>query len=212
MSRVVLSALVLALLAACPKPGTAKQELFPLKAGSEWQYRLVEYTVRGERSDTTRRASYTVRIEGTAKAQDSSSVVKSAWQGNETERVNRGSAGIAETSFVRSGATYYRQGAHALYRYLALASPKESILVLPPQAGQKWHSGFLDYVVTGQEDVTVEGRRYPGCWRVNYGPKERLFVSAWYAPGTGLVRQLDEREVYGGVTRSDYYLVRTNLK
>ncbi len=208
MTKVVLSALVFAMLAACARSGSSRRELFPLKPGSEWQYRIVEYTAYADHSDTTRSATYDVRIGGAAKAVDSSSVVRSDWQGNDVQRRGAG----AETTYARSGAIFYRLGAHALYRYLSLTSQRESILVLPPQTGQKWHSGILDYVVAGQEDVTIEGRRFPGCWRVNYGPKERFFISAWYAPGIGLVRQLDEREVYGGVARSDYYLVSTNLK
>ena len=208
MTRAVLSALVFVMFAACPRSGSSRQELFPLKSGSEWQYRLVEYTAYADHSDTTRSATYDVRIAGSAKAGDSTSVVRSMYQGRE---VRRRAAGT-DTSFDRSGTIFFRLGAHALYRYLSPTSQRESILVLPPQTGQKWHSGILDYVVAGQEDVTIEGRQFPGCWRVNYGPKERLFISAWYAPGIGLVRQLDEREVYGGVARSDYYLVRTNLK
>jgi hypothetical protein len=212
--------LVLALFAACPRPGPGKQELFPLKFGSEWQYRLVEYTARSGRNDTTRVGTYTVRVAGSAKAGDSTSVVRIDWQGNEVRVRGPGT----DTTYARAGAIFYRLGAHALYRYLKLTSQRESILVLPPQAGQQWHSGISDYLVAGQEDVTLGDTipnrggsghvpmKYPGCWRVNYGPEGRLFVSAWYAPGIGLVRQLDEREVYGGVMRSDYYLVRTNLK
>jgi hypothetical protein len=204
----LLFALVLVLSAACPRPGTGKRELFPLKPGSEWHYQLVEYTAYSDRSDTTRVGTYTVRIADSAKADDSTSVVRSVWQGIEVHRTDAGT----ETTSAHSGAIFYRRGGRALYRYLTLSSPAESILVLPAGAGQKWHSGILDYEVAGQESVAVEGVGYPGCWRVNYGPKGRLFVSAWYAPGIGLVRQLDEREVFGGVTRSDYYLVRTNLK
>jgi hypothetical protein len=208
MTRTILSALLFVLFAACPRPGSGKQELFPLKAGSEWQYRLYEYTAYADHSDTTRSGTYTVRIADSAKAGDSTNVVRSDWQGNEIHRTAAGT----ETTLARSGAIFYRLGHRALYRYLTLSSPVESIQVLPPGAGQKWHSGVLDYEVAGKEDVTVEGVRYPGCWRVNYGPKGRLFISAWYAPGIGLVRQLDERKVFGGVTRSDYYLARTNLK
>jgi hypothetical protein len=207
-AAVSIPVLVLALFAACPRPGPGKQELFPLKSGSEWQYRLVEYTARSGRNDTTRVGTYTVRVAGSAKAGDSTSVIRTDWQGNEVRVRGPGT----DTTYARAGAIFYRLGAHALYRYLKLTSQRESILVLPPQAGQQWHSGISDYLVAGQEDVVIEGRQYPGCWRVNYGPEERLFVSAWYAPGIGLVRQLDEREVYGGVMRSDYYLVRTNLK
>lgn len=208
MKRMILIALGLAVLAACSRSGARKQDFFPLKPGSEWQYGLVEYTEYAGHNDTARVGTYTVRIADSTKAADSTRIVRSEWQGSETGRTDAG----VETTYVRSGSICYRSDAHAVYRYLVPASPRESILVLPPKAGQKWHSGILDYEVVGQENITVQGVRYPGCWRVNYGPKGTLFVSAWYAPGIGLVRQLDEREVQSGVTRSDYYLVRTNLK
>jgi hypothetical protein len=188
---------------------SSRDSYFPLAAGSEWEYRLVTTFERSNRVDTTTIAFYRHRIVGGTTLADGRPAWIRVWESQVTLR----DTVLPESSFVEAETTYFRATKHAIYRYLKPDSKPDSILLLPMAIDQRWQSEGIVYWVAGKEDVTIDGRNYPECWLLHSGPPPELSpMKTWFARGVGLVRMASDRIFSGKHLRTEYYLVRAEIK
>lgn len=189
--------------------GPERASWFPLATGNRWEYRLVSTVEQNGRLDTTTVADYHHEIVGTRKLPSGQPAFVRVWTSNVTLR----DSGITDSSFSQTETTYFRRTPHWVYRYQPLGSPPDSILGLPPELDQKWRSNGLYYWVAAREDVTLDGRRYPDCWRLTMTEENSPNSSnGWFARGFGLVRLVTERTFEDRKLRTDYYLTRAVIR
>ena len=78
---------------------------------------------------------------------------------------------------------------------------------------QRWVSNDVKYWVSAREDVTIDGRTYPECWRIqSLTPNDPSPLIVWFARGVGLVRMVNERDISGHKMRTDYYLLNSEIR
>jgi hypothetical protein len=186
-----------------------RNSYFPLAVGDQWDYRLVTTVERGDRLDTTTVATYEHRITGTAKLADGKPAFVRIWE----SQVTLHDSALPESTFSQSETTYLRRTGQAVYRYPSRASPPDSILLLPIQIDQQWESNGVGYHVMGRDDVQIEDQTYTSCWRIKTSTSaDPNPINTWLAPGVGLVRLKDDRNVAGRQMHTDYYLTQADIR
>jgi hypothetical protein len=190
--------------------GTSERNsYYPLSVGDAWEYRLVTTFNRGQRWDTTTLGTYRHRVIRAVNLADGKPALMRVWESQVTLR----DTALPESTFAEAETTYYRRMKNAVYRYLTLQDSPDSILLLPIEIDQRWKSKDVDYWVAAREDVVIDGKSYQDCWCIQSRPTNDLFpLRVWFTKGVGLVRMISERELSGKRMKTDYYLVRAEIK
>jgi hypothetical protein len=178
---------------------------FPLAENDEWDYRLVTTMTQAGRTDTTTVADYRHRITGRTKMADGRPAFIRVW----TAQVTLHDSSLGESTFTQAETSYFRRTRSAVNRYATRSSAADSILLFPVQIDRQWTSGDVDYWVKSRDDITVGGRTYPECWRVQAKPRgQTLSMNVWFARGAGMVRMTSERTFGDRRLFTDYFLTR----
>lgn len=99
--------------------------------------------------------------------------------------------------------TYRRKGSRGIYAINSFDPQKKEYIeaAFPLTVDQKWRSAgddMMTFTVAAEEDVTVNGRRYPGCLKIVSSADRFSPVGTYYlAPYVGNVRDTAKQ---GGAT------------
>lgn len=182
MKEIAAVVCALVLLAGCGPAarGPAKSNYYPLGTGSRWQYSVYYVDSTGRKPTGSARQRNEVWVAGSATlaSGETAAVV-----------VTR-----MDQPYVTFETSYARNTGACVVSCLKVDSKlRDTVLVLPPEAGKAWHrlvGGEPRIAVNfaGQETVMVRAGTYC-AWRADEVlDSSSLRNSAWYAPGVGMVK------------------------